>query len=163
MYLSGSPEESGAEPCLRCSSMIVLTCPSIVFTWQELWLLAHKGQALWGMLRLEFGKSNFQGKKDCNMTMKPDRNPAVLKTDCRSENLSHKPNKLLRTHLYHAMKHATKILVLATELSVGPRAKDLRQSGPATKPVLPTQREICRDFKRELTSLQALYCAECIV
>lgn len=62
MYLSGSPEESRAEPCLRCSSVAVLTCPSIVFTWQKLRIWTHEGQALWGMLRLEFGKSNFQEK-----------------------------------------------------------------------------------------------------
>lgn len=62
MYLSGSPEESRAEPCLRCSSVAVLTCPSIVFTWQKLRIWAHEGQTLWGMLRLEFGKSNFQEK-----------------------------------------------------------------------------------------------------
>ena len=63
MYLSSSPEESGAEPCLRCSSMTVFTCLSIVFTCQELRILACEGQVLWGMLRLEFVKSNFQGKK----------------------------------------------------------------------------------------------------
>lgn len=108
------------------------------------------------------GRAISREKKVCNMTMKPDRNPAVLKTDSRSENLSHKP-KLLRTSLYHAMKHTAKTLVLAIELSVGPRAKDLCQSGPATKPVVPTQRELCHDFKRELISLQALYYAECTV
>lgn len=62
MNLSSAPEKSGAEPCLRCSSVAVLTRPSIVFTWQNLRILAQKGQALWGILGLEFEKSNFQGK-----------------------------------------------------------------------------------------------------
>lgn len=95
------------------------------------------------------------------MTMKADRNPAALKTDSRGENLSHKPKELLGAHPQHAMKHSAKIPVLATELTVGPGAKDLCQCGPVTKPVLPAQRAICHDFKRELTSLQALCCAEC--
>ena len=95
------------------------------------------------------------------MTMKPDRNTAALKTDSRSENCSHKPKDLLRARLKHVMKHAAKIAVLAAELMVGPGAKELCQCGPVTKPILCALSAICHDFKGELTSLQALYCAEC--
>lgn len=137
MYLSSSPEKNGAEPCLRCSSAAVLTRPSIVFTWQNLRILAQKGQALWGTLRLEFEKSNFQAKRVCNMTMKPDRNPAALKNNSGSENLSHKPKKFLGACPQHATKHAARIPVMATELKAGPGAEQLCQCLVCSKGNMP--------------------------
>lgn len=146
MYWSSSPEESGAEPCLRCSSITVLTRLSFVFSWQELRMLAHEVWAFWGVLRLEFRKSNFQGKS------LQHANETKQQKSCCPE--------LLKACQHHAMKHTAKIPALATELVVGPRAHKLCQCGPVTKPILPVQRPVCHDFESKLTSLQAFHCVE---
>lgn len=98
-------------------------------------------------------KEQFPGKKS--------RKLAALKNDSRSENLYRKANELPGARLRHEMKHAAKIPVLATDLMAAPGAEELCQCGPVTESVFPAQRAIRHDFKRELTFLQALYCAEC--